>query len=936
MSSSRPSGKPWRAGSEKRVSTRSVRFRVLLTLLAGGLALVLLLLAAGVVIRFYTDLLWFEEVDYLAVFWTRFWMGVGVRGAAAVVAAAVLLLNLWIVLRHLRPVRVRRRYGNLEIAEQIPPRVITVLTVAVAVLGGWWLAGLHFRQDQVLGVLAWARQVPWGVADPLHGRDVAFYVHTLPFLRSVLGFAALVVVWSTVLVALAHVLGGGVRLEEGRPVVTRPALVHLATLSALLVGFLGIHYWLGTYGLVVGGTGVGGSLGYTDVQARMPVYRILAVVAVAAGGTLVLGSLRGSFRPPVIGLGALLLVRIGLAGVYPVVVQRFGVEPNELAREATYIRWHIDFTRAGWGVEELRRVPFAYRREASLDATRIEPLRARLPLWDTEPMLRAFNETQSLREYYGFPDADFDRYGPPGEERQVVVGVREFRPEGLEPGSRTWQSLHLNPLYIRGRGAVVSPASPTVEGRGTHELWLRNIDPIERSAASPPELGLTQWSVFYGETMGGYVVVIPGRDGEFTGEAGLDHPRGIPLRSFGRVLAFAWRFGDETLLFAREITEDSRLIFRRPVRERVQAIAPFVHWDGDALPVVHEGRVIWLLDGYTASDSYPLSRPLAIGRVRVRYLRNSVKAAVDAVTGTVTFYRIDPRDPLLATYDRVFPGLFRPLDTMPEGLRRHLRYPELKFMAQAEILQEFHLNRVEAFYAGEDLWQRPQQAAPGGGIRSFRPARGFMPVPPAAEPEYVLALPFIARGRQNMTALLVAGNDESVYGALTLVEFPRDQQVPGPGQVQAMIEQDPVIAPELSLLRQRGSQIDMGKLRVLPLDSTVLYVQPFFLSADENPIPEIWGIVASDGREVALGTSLDMALAGLGLHGRGRAATEDLSGPGVAGMPGVGVWPRRALDLLERAEARLRVGDWAGYGRALEELRALLHELEPRAERPGT
>jgi uncharacterized protein len=907
-------------------------------LLLGVLALVLLLLAAGAGIRFYTDFLWFEEVDYLPVFWTRFWMGVGIRGAAAALAAATLLLNLWIVLRHLGPVRVRRRYGNLEIAEQVSPRVITLLIVAVAVLGGWWLAGLHFREDQILGVMAWARQVPWGIGDPLHGRDIAFYVHTLPFLRSVLGFGALVVVWAAALVILAHVLGGGIRLEENRPVVTAAARLHLAVLGALLLTAFGAHYWLRTYGVVVGGTGIGDSLGYTDIRARIPAYHAMAVTAMAAGATLAWGAWRESLRPPIIGLGALLLVGIGLGGAYPAVVQRFEVEPNELAREAPYIRWHIDFTRSGWGLETLQRERFPYRRDADLDVASIDPHRTRLPLWDTDPMLRAFNETQSLREYYGFPDADFDRYGPPGEESQVVVAVREFRPEGLEPASRTWQSLRLNPLYIRGRGAVVSPASPTLEGRGTHELWVRNIEPIERSAAAPPELTLQQPSVFYGETMDGYVVVIPGRDGEFTGEAGFDHPRGIPLHSYGRVLAFAWRFGDETLLFAREITADSRLVFRRPVRERVQAIAPFVHWDSDALPVVHEGRVVWLLDGYTASDSYPLSRARSIGRVRVRYLRNSVKASVDAVTGAVAFYRVDPQDPILATYDRVFPGLFRPLWTMPEGLRRHLRYPELAFMAQADILQEFHLDRVEAFYAGEDLWQRPQQSAPGGGIRSFRPVRGFMPVPPAGEGEYVLALPYIARGRQNMTALLIARNDEPRYGELTLVEFPRDQQVPGPGQVQAMIEQDPVIAPELSLLRQRGSQIDMGKLRVLPLDSSVLYVQPFFLSADENPIPELWGIVASDGREIALGASLDMALAGLGLDGRGRAARADPSAPDASGFPGsgVGAWPRRALDLLERAEARLRVGDWAGYGRALDELRTLLRELEPRAEGPGT
>jgi uncharacterized protein len=431
-------------------------------------------------------------------------------------------------------------------------------------------------------------------------------------------------------------------------------------------------------------------------------------------------------------------------------------------------------------------------------------------------------------------------------------------------------------------------------------------------------------------------VVIPGRDGDFTGQAGFDYPRGIPLSSFLRVAAFAWRFGDETLLFAREITPDSRLVFRRPIRERVREIAPFLLWDEDPLPVLFEGRIVWLLDGYTFSSTYPLARPVTLGRTRTRYLRNSVKAAIDAVTGAVAIYQLDAADPILATYGRVFPGLFQPLDAMPEGLRRHLRYPELALLAQSEILQEYHLERVEAFYAGQNVWQRPQQATPRGGLRAYRPVRGLMPVPMEPGVEYLGAVPYIARGRQNMTALLLVRNDEPRYGELTLLEFPRDEQVPGPAQVQAMIEQDPVIAPELSLLRQRGSHIDMGKLRVLPLDSAVLYVQPFFLSADENPIPELWGIVVSDGRGISIGPSLQAAVAGLDRRARPPMAPDAPAREPVRGLtvPEADRWPRQALEIIERADNRLRAGDWAGYGRAMDELRALLEGLNRETTRP--
>jgi uncharacterized protein len=914
-----------------------MRRRTVRILVGIAAALLAILLLSRVAVGLYTDVLWYGEVEFLSTFWTRFWMGIGVRGVAAMIGAALLFLNLWLVARHLGPVRVRRRYGNIEIAEQIPRPYVLAITIAVSLLGGWWLAELQFGEAAVLGVVSWLHRVPWNVTDPLFGRDIAFYVFTLPFLLDVLAYLILVAVWSVALVALGHVLGGGIRYGDNRLTFSHPARVHLSALAAALLVLFGIRYWLGIYLLVVDGNGVGGGIGYTDVQARIPVYRaIVGLTALAAAGVLY-GAWRRSLMLPVLGVGALLAGGLLLGVAYPAFVQRFQVLPNELSREAPFIRWHMDFTRQAYALDGIRRLHFPYRRDADPDPAILGPLIERLPLWDTEPLQRAFNAVQSLFPYYWFPDADFDRYGPPGQERQVVVAVREFRPDELGPASRTWQSLHLNPTYIRGRGAVVAPARPTTEGRGTHELWLGNIDPIEAHPFAPEGVRLEQPSVFYGETMDGYVVVIPGRDGQFTGEAGLDYPRGIPLSSFLRIAAFAWRFGDETLLFAREITPDSRLVFRRPVRDRVREIAPFLLWDDDPLPVIFEGRIVWLLDGYTLANTYPLARPVTLGRARTRYVRNSVKAAVDAVTGTVAFYRLDVDDPVADTYARVFPDLFRPFEAMPEGLRRHLRYPELALLTRSEILQEYHVERVEAFYAGHNVWQRPQQAAPRGGVRAYRPVRSLLPVPMEGRLEYLGAIPYIARGRQNMTALLLVGNDHPGYGELTLLEFPRDQQIPGPAQVQAMIEQDPIIAPELSLLRQRGSHIDMGKLRVLPLDSTVLYVQPLFLSADENPIPELWGIVVSDGRAISIGPSLQSALLGLGqgVRPRERIAAADPRRDGAPPAPEES-WPGDALEILRRADDRLREGDWAAYGRAMDELRRLLEAASRQSVRPGT
>jgi uncharacterized membrane protein (UPF0182 family) len=891
--------------------------RIVRGLIFAGLAVLLLLVLGRMAVGLYTDILWYRAEGYLSTFWTRIGWGLGVRAAAALFGAALVFLNLWWVARHVGPVRVRRRYGNLEIAERIPRRHVTAVILAVSVLGGWWLAQLQFDDATVMSVATWLRHVPWGAVDPLFGRDVAFYVFTLPVLSAGLGYLILIAVWIVALVALGHVLVGGIHWDENRLSLSAPARRHLAVLLAGLLLLLGLRFLLGRYLLVVDGNGFrAAAIGFTDVEARLPVYWAMAALTVAAAGAVVYGAWKEAIVAPIVGIGALLVGGVLLTWAYPALVQKFQVEPNELSREAPYIRWNIDFTRRAYGLDAMQRQPFPYRRGARPPQERLEPLLTRLPLWDPEPLQRTFNEVQTLFPYYGFPDVDFDRYGPAGQEAQVGIGVREFQPGGLEQESQTWQSLRLNPSYIRGMGVVMAPAHPG-GASGTPELWIRNINPVISGPAAPDSL--ERPSVFFGETMTEYAIVVPGRDSAFTGEPGVDFPEGVQLSSFLRVLAFAWRFGDETLLFSGDVSRDSRMIFRRSLRDRLEEIAPFVLWDRDPLPVIRDGSVVWMVDGYTLSSWFPLSRAVTLGRSRVRYLRNAVKATIDAITGEVRIYAVAD-DPVLEAYRGVFPRLVQPLDSMPPALRRHLRYPELALLTQVEILQEYHVQRAEAFYAAQDIWERPErQGAPGGITEDYRPVYALMPAPLEDRTGYLTVMPFIAQARQNMTAVLVARNEAGRYGELTLYELPRDQQIPGPGQVQAIIEQDPQLSQQLSLLRQRGSGVDMGHLRVVALDSSVLYVQPLFLSAEENPIPELWRVVVSDGLNVSMDRTLGAALAGLEFP---------VETPVGAPAPARGAgWPQEALDLLDRAEERLRTGDWGGYGQALDELRSLLDRL---------
>jgi uncharacterized protein len=916
-----------------------------LRLLAGLVAgFIVIMIAGRSVAIFYTDALWFDAVGQSGVFWKRLLASAGTRLAVGAVGAAIILANLWYVLRQLGPVQLRRRYGNVEIAEQVPRRRLIAGGVIAAVLAGWWLSGLQFGGQVPVTVLAWLQREPWGVADPLFGRDLSFYVFGLPLYFRILEYVLIVLVWSVLLVGIGYVLTGAARLRGSRLELDEPPRLHFAVLGAAMLGVLGMHYLLGRYQLLLDGNGFGGSIGYTDVHARLPARLVLGLLAFAAAAALVDGARRRSWLPPATALGVYLIAALGMGIVYPGIVQKVRVEPNQLAHEVGYIRWNMEFTQHAYGLDVIERRSFPYRRADAADWRAMARVLERLPLWDPGPLQTVFNEVQARFDYYQFPDVDYDRYGPPGDQRQVAIAVREFRKDGMPETARTWSNYHLNPIYTLGMGAVATPAAET--WRGDAVYWLRDVYPVQRSESAPPGLELTEPSIYFGETMTDYAVV--GQIGTLAGEAAELEGRlpptptvetGIALSSFFRILAFAWRFGDQNLLFARDLGATSRLIFRRRVTERAASVAPFLLWDPDAQPVVLDGRVVWILDGYTVSSNYPLSRPFAAQETgSLRYMRGSVKAVLDAVTGEFTLYALPAPDPILRTYRRVFPGLVRDLDEMPAAVRAHLRYPSLLFRVQSNMLEQYHLDRPEAFYAGQDVWQLPQDVAPQL-RRRFRPDFAMAAVPGNTEPEFLLLNSFIARGRQNMTALLLARSDAPHYGELVLLQMPRDDQIRGPAQVQSIIEQDPVISQQLSLWRQQGRNLELGRLRIIPTARSILYVEPLFLSAQERGIPQLQRVIVSDGTAVAMEEDIASAIAALaGETAAPLAGTVAAVPAGDGPIPGAvrdaaahDDWRRRARELMREADEHLRAGDLAAFGAAWSRLRALLEQVPPDA-----
>lgn len=875
------------------------------------------LIVSRLVVGFYTDALWFGQIGFGSVFWTRFRTDVITRAVTAVLAGLIVFANLWIVTRQLGPVHVRRRYGNLEISEQIPRQLVRGGVVVAAVLAGWWLSGVKFGGGMSLAVLTWLKQVSWGAADPLFGNDLSFYIFTLPVYFQFVEFLMLVALWSLVLSVLGYALVGALRWTGKQLEVDPPARFHALALVATLLVLIGVRFWLGRYAILLHGTGFNETIGYTDVHARLPAQRIIALLCVLAGAALVYSALRRVWLPAIATAALLLIAAVGGGALYPSFVQKFRVDPNEFRFEEPYIRWNIDFTRRAYGLSDVTRQPYDYQRLAGEPSELARRLNE-IPLWDLEPLQTAYNQLQTFFPYYHFASLDYDRYTDERGTRQVVIGVREFLPTGLSENARTWQNLHFDPRYIRGLGATVVPAA--VEARGEPPTWLSNVNPIQLAPDAPPQLELTDPSLFFGETMDDYIVIRPG--------SGLSTPTtAIPLSNALRVMAFAWRFSDKNLLFTGGLTSGSHLAFRRKIGERVRAIAPFIAWDPDPYPVIYDGRVVWIIDGYSASTMFPLARRIDVTSIGgVRYLRNTVKATIDATTGEVRFYRFGADDPILATYASAFPELFLPAAEMPADLQAHVRYPTLFMQEQAEVYGHYHLTNPDAFYRGEDVWTLPRTIDAGPSNLQYRTVYQMMTLPGSERDEFVLAAPYIARQRQNMTALLIARNDAPHYGELLMLELPRNQLIPGPAQVNAMVEQDPGISPQLSLWRQAGSDVNIGHARVVPIANSFLYILPLFLSAQGSPIPELQRIIVSDGNRTAMANSLREAVASM--FGTTVAAPEQ---PAQAQPPGGApaaqvTWPQQALDLLDQADRALRAGDFAGFGARMNELKRFLQQ----------
>lgn len=907
-------------------------------LLIAALVAVLLILTAGrAAAGFYIEVLWQAEAGYLAVFQRRLLWEWGVRIAAGVIVGVLVFLNLRIAATTLGGIQIRRRFGNLEISERLPKRLVTLALGTAAVLIGLWFGGSippGIGWQLLLAVSSGA----WGIQEPILGRDAGFYVFWYPVLGAGVTFGLVTTFLLFTLASAGYAATGALSWVGGRLRAHPIARTHLAVLLIVFFVLLAGQLLLGRYDLLLGGTsGVQGIFGFTDAQARLPALQTLAFICLLAAGLTGWGARRDSAAPILVGVAAVMLATLVIGNLVPGLVQSFRVEPNELERETPFIEHNLDFTRLGFGIEDVQRDTFAYDAAASIDWADAADQFAGLPIWGSgtsSPVLTTYNEVEARFRYYQFDRVHVDRYPTENGPTPVAISVRHVDQAGIP--IRNWQNLHLRELYVAGMGAVASVAtSRTPEGRP--EMLVRGLPPEVASEAAVPGLELDRPQIFYGAIeQGPYVVVTPGADqflapDSSAGLAGRDFPEGIQMSGPLRTALLAWEFTSANLLFSAELTDESRFLYRRNVVARAAAIAPFLRFIERPYPVIHEGRVVWIIDGFVGTRSFPLSARYETGGARriVNYLRNSVKITVDAVTGDITFYRVPIEDPLTDAYASAYPGLFRDISEMPETLRSHLRYPRALLDLQASVLLQYHQETAATFHGQQDVWLESEELSNGPQPVPYVPEYAIYRLPGEEEARFQLTTAFVPAGRENLTALLSGRTDDAGIPELHLVDLSVTDQVRGPRQIEALAEQDPEISQQFSLWRTGGSQVWTGHLHVVPVGRRLLYMEPVFLAAEDDAIPDLTRFVVSDGVRVVM----DQTLAGAFARLSGRESSSASAPPGTppaddALSTDPAEWPAAALTLLESAEDRARAGDWEGYGRALDELRSLLQRLQ--------
>lgn len=899
-----------------------------------ALLLVALLLALTTSVGRYTDWLWFGSLGFQQVYLTRLAAQASLFLAGGLVFLLFFAANVGLAEGLARRAVALRAYPGSEMVRAWEGAFRLALVVGGLFLA-FTLAGGAGAAWEV--VLRYLNATPFGTTDPLFDRNVAFFIFALPLYRFVQGWLVGLVVMTLLVVAAVYIfrvilprlpLSETGTIEQMPPVtwslalLTRPIMAHLLLLAAAWLVLMAWGYRLDIYELVFSTQGAAYGAGYTDVHARWPVLNLLTGLAVLVALLLLVTPFfsRG-WRLPLAGVALWVAASFLAGGFYPGFVQRFQVQPQELDRERSYIEHNIRLTRQAYALDRIQEVPLAGEEMVTPQEIAAHPATVRnIRLWDPEPLLDTYNQLQSIRLYYDFVGVDVDRYIIDGQYRQVMLSTRELVPERLPPEAQTWVNRRLQ--FTHGYGVAMSPVNElTPEGLPT--FFVQDVPPRG-------ELSITRPEIYHGEKTADYVIVRT-RTPEFSYPRGEENVYtsyqgeiGVGVGSFFRRLLFAVRFGDINILLSDALQPDSLILYHRNIRERMEKIAPFLLLDRDSYIVAADGQLYWIQDAYTHSDRYPYAQPFGEGRT-FNYLRNSVKAVINAHDGAVSLYIADPEDPIIRAWAGIFPDLFRPLDDMPSSLRAHLRYPQDLFAVQADLYRTYHMQDPRVFYNKEDLWTIPNEVYLDRTV-PMAPYYVIMRLPGEPEEEFVLIRPYTPPNKNNMITWLAARSDGEHYGKLLALRYPKDRLVFGPMQVEARIDQDPAISEQLTLWGQAGSEVLRGNMIVIPVGQSNLYVEPIYLQAEAGRLPEMKRVVLASGNRVVMEPTVEAGLARLFGPEAEAAAPETppaASPPATAAPAGT----EEAAALLTALQER--------YDRIQEEMKALEADLQRLSELLG-
>lgn len=945
----------------------------------------------------WTDILWYQSVGFEGVFLTRLSASSGLFLAGALLALVVLLGNVRLAARIAPPAQgggggpnpVMDWINQLSAAAQaanqgygpgrpyrpaqetatpeyempdLTPLAGWLLTAA-AVFGALLIAGGLAASWET--ILLWANRTPFStntatpVIDPVFTRDISWFLFELPLLRLLQGVFNALVIGSLLLVGIRYLVAA----TRGSDVSGTAVRVHVGVLAGLFLLSTAFGYQLDKYELAYSDSGVAAGVSYTDANARFFAYDLLTVLSGLAAAFMVGGAFTRWIWPLAATLAIWFIASFAVGRIYPEAIQRLLVEPNKLAQEERFIVNNLAMTRLAYGIDRWEDRPFKgsdlLTREV-IDKESATFQNARL--WDYRPLADTLDQLQTVRRYYDFVDVDTDRYMINGQLRQVMLSARELN-LARNPNATGWVNERI--IYTHGIGVAMVPVNE-VTSEGQPQLLIRNLPPVSTNGA--PEV--KEPRIYFGESTNGYVVV-GARQAEFdypratdgtagSSDAGVENrwsgTNGIKLDTVLSRMLFAARFRDLNLLITDQVTDASQLLMHRTLGERLELIAPFLRYDKDPYVVIDgRGRLVYVQDAFTLSDRFPHAQPTrapegsGIGREVFNYIRNSVKIVMDAYDGTMTFYVADPSDPIIRAYQGVFPTLFRPLSEVPADLAAHLRVPEDLFNVQTQVYGRYHVTSAQTFFDGSDLWTVPT----GKSTKRSLPSEAYyviMRMPGEEKPEFLLLQPMVPTSRPNMIAWVAARSDAPNYGATRVYRFPSDTTIFGPAQIEARIDQDPIIAAQITLWSQAGSNVIRGNLIVIPIGDSLIYLQPVYLQSTSSAFPEFQRIVVASPTTVVWGRTLSEAMTLL-LAGGPSPSPSPTSTPAPGTTPGPGATPtprpgatpipglptgvaglvEYANEHFELAQQALRAGDFARYGSEIELVRRALQRLDALA-----